>query len=532
MNQALAILWAQFRALRNMYPRSGKLGIILSLLLTVVWYALWVVGAVAVAYVIEETKDLHMLERFLTPALLLAMLYWQVIPIFKVTAGASLDMRRLLVYPIPHGQLFHLEVMLRMSTAVEMLVLLLGAEVGILLNPTLPARYALALLPFVITNIYLSVGIRDQITRWLAWRRFREAMVIFIVLIAGLPQVLLRTGINEDYRKYFSFGQFPLWPWTATGRLFVGDWAPANWAVMIAWMAAAYLFGRWQFERGLRFDQEAARSHGSEASASGGFYDRLLSLPSRLIPDPFATLVEKELRSLIRAPKFRVVFLMGFSFGLLIWLPMAFGRRGGGMISEYFLPITAAYSVMLLSEVTMWNILGFDRSAAQLYWLAPVKATTVIVAKNIVTAIAVTLEFCIISVVCLLFRLPMNPLLVFEAYIVCMVFQLFLMSIGNLSSLLYPRPVDPNESWKRASATRFQAMLLLVYPVLAGPLVFAFYAQTKWESPWAFFGVMAFLTVAASLSYAYSLERAEQIASERKEKILTSLAQGGAPVAS
>jgi len=532
MNQALAILWAQFRALRNVYPRSGKAGIILSLLLTVVWYGLWVFAAVAVALVIEETKDIRTLERFLTPALLLAMLYWQVIPIFMVTAGASLEMRRLRVYPIPHHQLFQLEVMLRLSTAVEMIVLLLGAAIGILLNPGLPARYALALIPFIIANVYLSAGIRDLLTRWLAWKRFREAMVIFIVLVAGLPQVLLRSGIGEEYRKYLSLGQFPIWPWTATARLFIGDWAPVNWAVMVAWMAAAYTFGRWQFERGLRFDEEAARSHGNEASASSGFYDRLFSLPSRFLPDPIGALVEKELRSLTRSPRFRVVFLMGFSFGLLIWLPMAFGRRGGGVVSEYFLPFTAAYSVMLLSEVTIWNLLGFDRSAAQLYWLAPARPRAIFLAKNIVTAIAVSLEFGIITIICFLFRLPMRPLMVIEAYLVCLVFQLFLMSIGNISSLLYPRPVDPNESWKRSSASRFQAMLLLVYPVLAAPLVFAFYAQAKWESPWAFFGVMGFLTIAAALGYAYSLERAEQLAGERKEKILSSLAQGGSPVAS
>ncbi|MBL8175234.1 MAG: hypothetical protein JNK48_11240 [Bryobacterales bacterium] len=531
MNQALAILWAQFRALRNIYPRTGKASMAFSLLLTVVWYGLWVFAAVAVALVIEETKDIQSLERFLTPALLLSMLYWQVIPVLMVTAGASLEMRRLRVYPIPHGQLFQLEVMLRLSTAVEMLLLLLGAEVGILMNPALPARYALALVPFVVANVYLSAGIRDLLTRLLAWKRFREALMLFVVLLAAVPQVMLHTGVGEEYRKYFTLSQYAIWPWTATARLFIGDWAAWNWVVMFAWMAIGYAFGRWQFERGLRFDEEAARAHGNEASASSAWYQAAFDLPARFLPDPIGALVGKELRSLARSPRFRIVFLMGFSFGLLIWLPMAFGRRGG-IMAEYFLPFTAAYSVMLLSEVTIWNLLGFDRSAAQLYWLAPLPTRSVFVAKNLVTTIAVTLEFFIISTICLLFRLKVQPLMVVQAYFACLVFQTFLISIGNVASLLYPRPVDPNESWKRSSATRFQAMLLLVYPFLAAPIVFAFYAQTTWESPWAFFGVMAFLAAVAALCYGYSLERAVQLAGERKEKILTSLAQGGSPVAS
>lgn len=532
MNQALAILYAQFRALRNVYPRTGKVGLVLSLLLTVVWYSMWAVGAVAMAYLIQEAKDARAVERFLRPILLLAMLYWQVIPIFLVTAGASLEMRRLRVYPIPHSHLFQLEVMLRLTTAVEVLVLLTGTAAGILMNPVLPARLVFALLPFVVANLYLSAGIRDLLTRALAWKRFREAMVLIVILVAGLPQIILRSGIAGQYKEYFNFGQYAIWPWVATSRLLIGDWSAANCAVMLAWMAAGYAFGRWQFERGLRFDAEAARSHGSEASASGRFSDRLFSIPSRLLPDPLGALVDKEMRSLVRSPRFRVVFLMGFAFGFLIWLPMAFGNRGGGMVLDYFLPFISAYAVTILSEVTIWNVLGFDRSAAQLYWLSPSKPAMMLIAKNVVTAIAVTLEFCIITAITKLFRLPVAPLMIVEAFISCMVFMFLLVAIGNVSSLLFPRPADPNETWKRTSATRFQAMLILVYPVLGAPLVFAFYAQSKWESPWAFFGVMGFLATTAAVAYGFSIEYATRLLGERKEKILSSLAQGGSPVAS
>ena len=45
-----------------------------------------------------------------------------------------------------------------------------------------------------------------------------------------------------------------------------------------------------------------------------------------MLADRFGVLVEKDIRFLSRAPRFRLVFLMGFTFGLLIWLPLAFGR--------------------------------------------------------------------------------------------------------------------------------------------------------------------------------------------------------------
>src|SRR5262249_5529016 len=124
--QARAILWAQYRALRNVYPRGGRGGLILSIVINLVWYGIWVVASYAAALLLRETRDSNLLFTILSSGLLLATLYWQVIPVLMASAGVSLQMRRLRVYPVPHEQLFFLEVMLRVSTAVEMLLLVLG----------------------------------------------------------------------------------------------------------------------------------------------------------------------------------------------------------------------------------------------------------------------------------------------------------------------------------------------------------------------------------------------------------------------
>src|SRR5262249_60349420 len=96
-------------------------------------------------------------------------------------------------------------------------------------------------------------------------------------------------------------------------------------------------------------------------------------LPSLLFPDPLGAIVEKELRSLARTPRYRMVFVMGFSFGLMIWLPMILGRRGERHvnISHNFLTIVCVYALTLLGQVSYWNCFGFDRSAAQIYFVAP-----------------------------------------------------------------------------------------------------------------------------------------------------------------
>jgi len=108
------------------------------------------------------------------------------------------------------------------------------------------------------------------------------------------------------------------------------------------------------------------------------------------------------------------------------------GRRQGVM-AEHFLVIVSGYAIMLLSEVCIWNVFGFDRGASQFYWLAPLSTVWVLVANNISAAIFVSLEILIISLVCGLFRLPVT--LVLECFLVSRVFLCFLLAIGNWSSL-------------------------------------------------------------------------------------------------
>lgn len=534
-SQSWAILWAQWRTLRNFYPRTGKFGLAFTILITMFWYGLWVMGAVAVSSLVSEARDMQLLYRFLAPGLFLALLYWQIIPILMVSTGASLQIRRLMVYPIPRSKLFQLEVMLRVTTAIEMLLLIIGATVGLLRNPVMPVWHAIAFVPYLAFNLYLSTGIRDVITRMLAWRRLREVTVFAFLILVTIPQIFLRSADSQKLQKLFQATDVLLWPWSAAAKLVVGEWTPFAIAASLFWLAFAYAFGRYQFEKSLNFDEQAARAQGNQATGRSPWMEKLYAIPQRLLPDRIAVILEKDLRSLMRSPRFRIVFLMGFSFGLLVWLPMAFGRTGRslgtGMIQTHFLTVTSAYAIMLLSEVCIWNVFGFERTAAQVYWVTPVRIVDVLIAKNLATVFFVTMEILIIAVVCKLFGLQVTPLLFFESFLVCLVLLIFLLAIGNVSSLRFPRPMDPNDSWKRSSASRFQAMLLLLYPILSLPFLFAYYARTVWDSSLPFYGVIFFMAGIGAICYGFSMEDAVAYAEKQKEKVLASLAQGGSPLA-
>src|SRR5581483_1636623 len=101
-----------------------------------------------------------------------------------------------------------------------------------------------------------------------------------------------------------------------------------------------------------------------------------------------------------------MVFLMGCSFSLLVWLPLVLGRGRSGTVAAHFLALVAAYSLTMLGQVSYWNAFGFDRAAAQLYFCMPVPFAAVLAAKNIASMVFILLEVAAIAGVSYLFRAP------------------------------------------------------------------------------------------------------------------------------
>src|SRR5690242_19563587 len=137
--QARAILWAQRRAVANIYFRRNRgMWFIISGLFILVWYGMWSLGAFALATIVADPGSTSAVREALPLGLLAMLCYWQVVPMVMASTGLSLDLGRLLVYPIPHAQLFTVEVLLRVTTAIEMVILCVGLAVGLARNPLLP----------------------------------------------------------------------------------------------------------------------------------------------------------------------------------------------------------------------------------------------------------------------------------------------------------------------------------------------------------------------------------------------------------
>lgn len=537
--RARAILWAQYRTILNFYRKPKMGGFWVGTIVMIVWYLMVAAGAVGIGALVAIAREARfpLLEVFIAFGLLLGFLYWQVVPVFLASTGMSIDSRRLLVYPVRPSQLFQIEVLLRVTTGVEVILVMLGLGVGALLNPTLPKWGAVAVPVFLIFNLYLSAGVRDWIGRVMERKGAREAMVVLLVLLTVTPQMLTLLGVPPAVKNaVLSLNQSWL-PWGATAGLLLGKNALLHGGALLVWTLAAMVFGRWQFEKSLRFDKEGARAGQAESTRSSAWLDLLYALPGRLFGDPLAALLEKDLRQLARAPRFRAVFFMGFIFGLAFWLPLVF-RKGllsgtaevSGPFSANYLTVLSLYSMMLLGEVALFNSLGFDRAAAQIYFAAPLPLRTMFLSKNLAVAVAVFLELSFISAACLLLRLPVSGGKVLEAFCVTLTMGLYLVGMGNLGTVYSPRAADPQESWRNSSGSKFQLWMILIYPCLGVPIFFAYLARYAFESQAAFYVVLA-VTALIGLAFRWvATDTAVELAEERREKILTALGEGSGPI--
>jgi len=539
LTHARAIVWAQWRTLRNYYPRGG---VAWTAIVGLIWYGLWTALSLALIRVFSEPGILGLVPKVLPTGLLIVLLYWQVIPLLMATTGSSLELKKLRVYPIPNSQLFGLEVLLRLTSGIEMVLMLTGITIGITLNDALPKWVAVPALAYIFFNLVIAVGLRDLLGRLLARKRIRELAFFLFVIAAALPQVLLTRRGPGSLGLFRSLSGDPStgWPWMAAANLMQGVKVGPSGAILFAWIAGSTLFSWWQFSRTMRFDADAAASTELTKAPPSMFMERFYRLPSVLLRDPMGALIEKEFRFLLRSSRFRLVFLMGFTFGLLIWLPMALGYGGyrfnplpggGSFFVRNYLTVVSVYSLLLLSEICFWNSFGFDRSAAQFYFLAPVPFSRVLVAKNLTSLFFILLEISVITTVCALLGMPMSPARLAEAFAVTGVVSLFLLSAGNQQSVRQARGVNPANSFRSGAAGRIQAVLFLLYPIAFAPVALAYLARFAFESETAFFVVLGVDAVLGAIIYKLALDSAVASGEKLKERMIAALSAADGPIA-
>lgn len=528
-----AILKAQLLTLRTM-GRKRSVASTLSILPALIYYGLWTLWSVIFGAVIHSVDDRSELQNILGIALAGVFLYWQIAPIITASMGPSLELQKLIVYPIQLDRLFLVEVGLRLLTVGEMLLLIGGMGFGLALNPHFGGaatimRLLFALPLFILFNLLMAAGLRSLIERVFRNKRTRTFGMLAFVLIAITPSLLMGLQVKWDTaRPYLPLGE--AWPWGAAATFATHS---SFWPVptLVVWIAAAYVFGRWQFYRALNADPYAGRTSPGPGARQGRSFDALFRWPSSVWADPLGALVEKELRGLARSVGFRVSFIMGFTFGLLVFLPQALNKAGRStFIREHYFTWVSIYSLLLVGFYTFWNSFGLDRGTVQFYFAAPVPLRKVFFAKNIAAIAVQAAEVAMIGAVLLFFPVRLGWLEAIEAFSVTVVACLYLFGLGNLNSIRFPSPIDPDKTGRGASRSK-SALTMLLFPFGLLPLVLAYWGGHILHSSAVFFGLLVLAALIGIIFYWIALDSAVDMAFKRREELISDLAMGEGPLA-
>ena len=535
------MLGIQWLSLGNsLRRRSEKFGMLLSAVVAFFWYGMWLAGAAGLfAFAVLATDE--RLARALPRVLILVVLYWQLSPLVTASMGVSIDLRKMALYPVGVDTLFVVECLLRLMNGLEMVLLLAGLSMGVAARSWRQAWVVPpALAVFIVFNVLLSAGLRQLLERMLQRRGLREAFLLLVVTASVMPQLLIWTGsagrIGRQLNQFFRFLPQSVAPSTSLANIYLHRSQLADWLVLGGWCLVAAAFGMIQFRRSFRFDVAAARTEllGSGGDARPNLVDRLYRLPGRFLPDPLAALVEKELRYLLRSPRFRFLFLMGCSFGVVAWLPFAM-RPGGGAASSVqssFLTLLSLYALLLLGQVTFLNAFGFDRSAARYFFWIPLSPVVLLVAKNLVGGLFVTLQVVVLAAICWILRLKLGPWQLLEAWGVAAIASLYLAAAGNLSSILFASAVSPERVSRGGAGRGVQGLIVFLYPVLIGPILAAYFARYYWGSMRGFTLLLLIAACGGVALYGATLPLAARLGFVRRERLLSDLSRGEGPLVS
>jgi ABC-2 type transport system permease protein len=212
---------------------------------------------------------------------------------------------------------------------------------------------------------------------------------------------------------------------------------------------------------------------------------------------------------------------------------MVLGRRAEShsALGKHFLTVVCVYALTLLGQVSYWNCFGFDRSATQIYFVAPQPLRATLVGKNIASLALIYLEVGILTAVTTLFQVSFGSEQVVETLAVVGVCSLYMLAMGNVSSVQYPRGLNPTRVSQGGASSRFQALVFLLYPLALIPVGLAYLARYAFDSTWVFYGTLGLAAVIGGIVYWVAMDSAVTTGLARRERIIADLSGPEGPVA-
>jgi ABC-2 type transport system permease protein len=534
--QLAAIAWLRWRMFANSVRTTrGKMEVVSRVLMTIFFGVAGFGGTLGCGfgawYFVSEGKPEMLAVMFWA-----VFLFWQLFPIMSTAFTNNPDSGDLLRFPLGYRAYFLIRLAYGSfdpATALGCLWLS-GMLVGIAAASPLLLLWAVPVVGlFAAFNLLFLQMVFAWLERWLAQRRTREIMGVLFILVmlsiqligpamqhferqpatqkaldlvvsvqAFLPPGLAADAIAQVVHQHFATG--------ASSFLFLGSIAALMGCLLHLRLRAQY--------RGENLNESAAA--GVKQEAHGLRLGWTLPGFSQVV----AAVFEKEVRYLLRSG----AMLLALIVPLFMLVVFRLGPARS-MWHTHFMrapdvafPAAAAYSLLALTNI-VYNSFGGDAGGIQFFFASPARFSQIVVAKNLMHAGVVLADAALAwLLITFLYGRP-----AFDVTVATLAGLLFAAPLnftaGNLLSLYSPKRIDVSTIGRQRASQVTVLISLVVQLVIVAVGVAAFLLAHLYNNFWI--ATLLFLVLAClSLSvYSVVLKRADIIAIERREALVSEL---------
>jgi ABC-2 type transport system permease protein len=537
--QLAAIAWLRWRMFANsLRTTRGKVEVVSRVIMSIFFTVGGLGGTVGCGfgawYFVSHDK-----AEFLAAMFWAVFVFWQVFPIMSTAFTNNPDSSELLRFPLSYRAYFLIRLAYGSfdpATALGCLWLS-GMLVGIAVaNPLLLVWALPVVLLFAAFNLLFLQMVFAWIERWLAQRRTREIMGVLFVLVMLSFQLI--GPAMQHYERRPAMQKTLDTVAAAQAFLPPGLAADAIAQVLHAHLAvgfSSFLFlGSIAALMGcllhLRLRAQYRGENLNEAGAAGVKQEvhglRLgWSLPG--FSQVVAAVFEKEVRYLLRSGAMLLALIVPLFMLVIFRLgPMGSKVGRGGILfmraPDFAFPAAAAYSLLALTNI-VYNSFGGDGGGIQFFYASPARFSQIMLAKNLMHAAILMAEAALAWV--LVFFLYGRPATdVSLATLAGLLFAAPLnFTAGNLLSLYSPKRVEVSAIGRQRASQVTVLISLVVQLVIVAVGVAAFMLGRVYHNFWI--ATLLFLVLATLSFSAYSvvLKRADTIAIERREALVSEL---------
>lgn len=463
-------------------------------------------------------------------------LFWQLFPIMGSVFTETVDLTGLLRFPLRYRSYFLVRLAYGAIDPSTMLgcCWLTGIAIGIgLASQRLFLWAVLILFIFALVNVALMQTFLAWVERWLAQRRTREIFsIFFFLLLIGLQLIgplagRFSSSLGPEVKLVgarLSPIQRALPPGAAASA--IDGVAHANATAFAAGTGLLLLYGAGALAlMRIRVRRQYMGENLSEATTGPVLSRAQLVSPGwklRFLPAPVVAVLEKELRYLGRsAPMLLtlvtpVVMLAVFGLG---------PARNGAFLQrspDLSYPVGVGYALILLTNL-IYNNFGADGGGVQFFFASPVRFRTVVFAKNLAHMAILLGEMIILWVSVSLMFHPPSLLMTVTSFAAVLFAAPINLAAGNLLSLYSPKRVDFGTFGRQRASQVTVLLSLMIQAIVIGCCVLTFVIAREMQRPGLAILIFLVLAVLSLAFYVLSLSRADIVAQERREILVTEL---------